>query len=88
MERKEILIQVVPSALYRLGSFSAYWGTEDEWDQLVNVTRLLSQLGTVYICFGYLEASCCQQTSKTPLIHRVGVCLVVEALLVSFWICE
>ncbi|KAH8090796.1 hypothetical protein HD553DRAFT_321392 [Filobasidium floriforme] len=78
----------VPDALYRLGSFGAYWGTEEEWDQMINVTRFLSQLGLVYLCFGYLEASCCQNTDKSPLLHRVGVCLVFEGLLAALWIDE
>jgi hypothetical protein len=80
--------RLVISALYRLGSFGAYWGTEEEWDQMTNVTRLLSQLGLVYLCFGYLEASCCQNTDKPPLLHRVGVCLVFEGLLAALWIGE
>jgi hypothetical protein len=88
LEAHELKRRVVISALYRLGSFGAYWGTEEEWDQMINVTRLLSQLGLVYLCFGYLEASCCQNTDKSPLLHRVGVCLVFEGLLASLWISE
>lgn len=76
------------TALYELGSFGRYWGTEEEWDMMINVTRLLSQLGILYICFGYLEASCSKQTGKTPFIHRLWFTLLVESLLACSWICR
>ena len=55
---------------------------------MIDFTRLLAQLGILYICFGYLEASCCTQTSKTPIVHRVGFSLLWEGLLASLWICK
>jgi hypothetical protein len=63
-------------------------GSDVEWDDMVGLSRLVSQLGLVYICFGYIEGSCSRQMGKEPILHSTGVVLVVETALAATWSCE
>jgi hypothetical protein len=75
-------------ALQESAPFVRAWDNEIDWEAMISLSRLVSHLGLVYVCFGYIEASCSRQMGHQPIIFSIGVALTVEMALAAAWICE